>query len=338
MLLEAFSLLTGLVLILLAAEIFTNGIEALGRHFSFSQAFVGSILAAIGTAMPETILPAVAIFLYGGNSAKEIGVGAILGAPFMLSTLAFFLIGITTLIAAFFKKRKFEFNAESGSVRRDLSFFLAMYSLAIAVPFLCGKKFLAPTALVLVFGYFFYAYRTFHGESAGMEFSEEVYVWKLARFLKPGVRPFPPAWLVLLQIAAALAIMVKAAHTFVVSLGHVSVKFGMDPLLFSLLLAPFATELPEKFNSVTWTWKGRDTLAAGNITGAMVFQATFPVSLGLFFTEWNIRGMALLSAALAILSSILVLGVILVKKRITPAALLFGGVLYLFYAVVLVLK
>jgi cation:H+ antiporter len=112
----------------------------------------------------------------------------------------------------------------------------------------------------------------------------------------------------------------------------------MDPLIFALLLAPVATELPEKFNSVTWTWKGRDTLALGNITGAMVFQSTFPVSVGLLFTDWQITGMALLSAVFAVLSAIAVLGVIIVQKRITPFSLLFGGVLYLIYAIVLIIR
>jgi cation:H+ antiporter len=132
--------------------------------------------------------------------------------------------------------------------------------------------------------------------------------------------------------------MIKGAQTFVHSLEQVSVRFGMNPLLFSLLLAPVATELPEKFNSVTWTWKGRDTLALGNITGAMVFQATFPVSVGLLFTDWQITGMALLSAVFAIISSVAVLGVIMVQKRISPFSMIFGGVLYLIYAIVLIIR
>jgi cation:H+ antiporter len=132
--------------------------------------------------------------------------------------------------------------------------------------------------------------------------------------------------------------MIKGAQTFVGSLEKVSVRFGMDPLLFALLLAPIATELPEKFNSVTWTWKGRDTLAVGNITGAMVFQATFPVSVGLLFTDWRLTGMALFSALIAIVSSSLVLGTVLVKKRISPLTMLFSGGLYLIYAVVLILR
>jgi len=332
-------LLSGLVIILFAAEFFTNGIEAFGRHFSFSQAVVGSIFAAVGTALPETILPIVAIFMYGGASAKEIGVGAILGAPFMLSTLAFFLVGVTVSIAALRKKRAFELRVEAHSIRRDLLFFLAMYCMAIILPLVFGRRSLVLISVALVAGYILYAYVTFRSESADLEHSEGMYFWRmLSRVTGRQSSQAAPLFLILFQVLAALLLMIKGAHTFVRSLEHISLKFGMDPLLFALLLAPVATELPEKFNSVTWTLKGRDTLALGNITGAMVFQATFPVSVGLLFTDWNITGMALFSALLAIISSLVVVGTIVIKKRVSPFSMLFGGVLYLLYALVLIFR
>lgn len=339
MLIQILLLLVGLVLILLAAEFFTNGIEALGNHYSFSQAVVGSILAAVGTALPETILPVVAIFMYGGESAKDIGVGAILGAPFMLSTLAFFLVGLTVSIAAINKKRKFELNVEVHSVKRDIIFFLLMYSSAVVLPLVFGRGFLILIAMTLIAGYIVYAWMTFRGESAEMEQTGHMYLWRLLKKFRPSLAGEDPSLLIiLLQVIVSLAVMVKGAHTFVKSLELISVKFGMDPLIFALLLAPVATELPEKFNSVTWTWKGKDTLALGNITGAMVFQATFPVSVGLLFTDWKLTGMALFSALLAMTSALVVLGAVTIKKSISPVVMLFGGLLYLLYALVLVLR
>ncbi|MBI5640400.1 MAG: sodium:calcium antiporter [Nitrospirae bacterium] len=330
-------LLSGLVMILFAAEFFTNGIEAFGRHFSFSQAVVGSIFAAVGTALPETILPVVAIFFYGGEAAKDIGVGAILGAPFMLSTLAFFLVGLTVSVSSLKNRRKFELLVEAKSIKRDMSFFIIMYSAAVFLPMLFGRQALLPVAIALVAGYILYAWLTFRGESADLEHSEGMYLWRLVQRLMPATRQAPPLAVILIQVAAALAVMIKGAHAFVQSLEQISVQFGMDPLIFALLLAPVATELPEKFNSVTWTWKGRDTLAMGNVTGAMVFQSTFPVSVGLLFTEWQVTGMALFSAVLALLSSLTVLVMIALRGRISPFALLFGGCLYLIYALVLVI-
>ena len=220
-----------------------------------------------------------------------------------------------------------------------MTFFLVMYSLAVLLPLIAGHSVAVPMAFALMCGYVLYAWMTFRGESAGIEHAKEMYFWMPARWLRGSAAAgSPPLSVILLQVFIALAVMVKGAQVFVGTLGQISLRFGMDPLLFALLLAPVATELPEKFNSVTWTWKGRDTLAVGNVTGAMVFQSTFPVSVGLFFTDWQITGMALLSAMIAILSSLVLLGTILIKKRITPLTMLFSGSLYLIYALVLVFR
>ena len=90
---DLFELLFALVIILIGAQLFTNGVEWVGEGFGLSEGAVGSVLAAIGTALPETSLPIVAIIGGGHANSEEIGIGAILGAPFMLSTLAIGVLG-----------------------------------------------------------------------------------------------------------------------------------------------------------------------------------------------------------------------------------------------------
>src|SRR5215468_3500241 len=88
-------ILAGLVVIVLAAELFTNGIEWLGQRLHLSEGVVGSVLAAVGTALPETLIPFVAVLFYGSRQGHEVGIGAIAGAPFMLSTLTLSLCGLS---------------------------------------------------------------------------------------------------------------------------------------------------------------------------------------------------------------------------------------------------
>jgi len=213
-----------------------------------------------------------------------------------------------------------------------------MYSAAILLPLVAGKEFSIAISVVLIAGYVLYAYLTFRGESAEIEHSEVMYLWRLSRTSGLIAGEKPHFSLILVQIVSALVVMVIGAHIFVKSLEYVSVAFVMNPLLFALLVAPVVTELPEKFNSVTWTWKGRDTLAVGNITGAMVFQSTFPVSIGLLFTKWHVTGLALFSAIIALTSALLILAEISLRKRISPITLLLGGALYLVYAAVLMMN
>lgn len=329
---DIFLLLFNLLLILLSAEVFTNGIEVFGKKLSLSQAVVGSILAAVGTALPETILPLVAIFLHKGEAGHSIGIGAILGAPFMLATLAFLLIGLTVLIAYISRRRTFVFDAEIPTVKRDLIFFLSMYSCGIFLPMLIMPHIIV--AFLLVIGYTFYLYLTFKSESDAIIHEEKLYLEKFFGKIFPVTRF--KGFFSLAQVLLALFIMIEGAHGFVSALQHVSLMLGFDPLLFALLIAPVATELPEKFNSVTWTFKGRDTLAMGNVTGAMVFQSTFPVSVGIIFTDWNITGYALLSACLAILAGLIILGEIHFRKRISPLTLILSGSFYLLYALLII--
>ena len=88
----------GFVVILVGAELFTNGIEWFGLKLGLAEGAVGSVLAAVGTALPETMIPIIAILFSASASSSEVGVGAILGAPFMLATLAMFVTGVAVLI------------------------------------------------------------------------------------------------------------------------------------------------------------------------------------------------------------------------------------------------
>ena len=328
---EEFFLLLSLLIILFSAELFTNGIEHLGEKLTLSQAVVGSILAAIGTALPETIVPLVAILFYHGKSGAHIGVGAILGAPFMLITMGMFTIGLGLIMGSLLKKRKFQLEIEINTLKRDLFFFLISFSLAIFVPhFLPNTKQLHYLiAIFLLINYFIYVFSTFKATSVETEADAPLYIFRIFSVKNP---PFKLDVLSgLLQTVLAVIIMIKGAHLFVESLEKLSLKLGLDPLLFSLILAPIATELPEKFNSFLWSMKGKDILAFGNMSGAMVFQSTFPVSVGLLFTSWNVKGLALVSALITLSLAAIYFLFVKFRKNIPPYLLFFSGLSYFVY-------
>jgi cation:H+ antiporter len=337
---EVVLLIFSLVIILICAELFTNGVEVFGERLSLSQAVVGSILAAVGTALPETIIPLVAIFLYRGERGAHIGIGAILGAPFMLTTVGLFLVGLGVFTSYFLKKRKkLEVYLEPHTFIRDFSFFLLSYSLAIFFPLIFPNTRLLHyfIALFLLFNYIFYLFLTFRAESLRIESSKDLYLARLLRLNINFERKILSVFLSFFQIILALLFMIKGAHIFVENLEILAKNWGIDPLLFSLLLAPIATELPEKSNSLLWTLRKKDILALGNMTGAMVFQSTFPVSIGLLFTSWEIKGLALASALIALSLGIFYLLFLKLFKKLPPYIFILSGCAYLVY-VYLVIK
>jgi len=131
--------------------------------------------------------------------------------------------------------------------------------------------------------------------------------------------------------SVALAVMLVGARIFVLAIDGIARRFGVPQLVLSLLLAPFATELPEKFNSVLWAHRGKDTLALGNLTGAMVFQSAFPVTVGLLLTPWELTGDALVAAVVALLAGSVLYLTLRFRGRLTAPVLLIQGVFYVGY-------
>jgi cation:H+ antiporter len=338
------ALVLSLFVILLAAELFTNGVEWVGEGFGLSEGVVGSVLAAVGTALPETILPLVAI-LSGHASGEEIGIGAILGAPFMLTTLAMVVIAVAVLYFARGGARGRDLVIDARTIRQDLGYFLVMYALAMIAGLIHVKTLHVGLAIVLVVGYAYYVRRHFLAPDTGSPEDggeiEPLRLWVWFRLFRRSL----PEWSIERSIAApfvqtgvGLALIVGGAKLFVDAVGDLSGAAGLPPLAFSLLVAPLATELPEKFNSVLWVHRRKDTLAMGNMTGAMVFQSSFPVTIGLLLTPWELAHEALVAAVIALAAGSVLYGTLRVRGRLSAPLLLLQGVFYVGYVAYVVTK
>jgi cation:H+ antiporter len=317
-------LILSLVVILVACSLFTNAVEWFGRRLKVNQAVVGSIFAAVGTAMPETAVPIIAILVYGDARAVDVGIGAVAGAPFMLATLAFFVTGAAVLVFSGLERREREMNAEPRLVVRDLGWFLGLYGAAVAVSLVHELVWLRyAVAAGLVGAYIIYACRTFSRRTATGEDQAPIEELTFARFLRrkhdeeaPIVPPH--LFLILVQLIGAVVAIIFGAHRFVGAAEAVAANYGVAPLLLSIIITPVATELPEKFNSIIWVLRSKDTLALGNITGAMVFQTCVPVAFAIAFTPWHLTGVTLASALLALGTALASLIWIKATGRVNP--------------------
>ena len=350
-------LVGSLAIILVAAELFTNGIEWVGHKLNLAEGAVGSVLAAVATAMPETLIPVIAILgpvIMGGTateSAHAVGVGAILGAPFMLSTLAMFVTGTAVVIFARRGRRTTDMRVNTGVLGRDVAFFIVGYAVAIGTAFLPQEvawlKWVAAAALFVLYAVYVRLHFTDAAEESDAEDLAQLHITRVRPQRTTGrleVDHFPGAHsvtggepgmgIVIAQVVLALGLIIVGAQVFVGAVEHLSDVIGLDPTILALIIAPIATELPEKFNSVLWVRNGKDTLAMGNITGAMVFQSCLPTVLGLLFTTWVFTPESAIhfaSAAVAFVATILIFGGMLLRGRLSAWTLLIGGPLYLVY-------
>lgn len=294
-------LMASFAVILAGALTFTNAVEWAGHRLAMGQGAVGSLLAAVGTAMPETLIPIVAI-IGGAEGSEQVAIGAIVGAPFLLATIAMALVGTSALIYRKRRTQGTELRAHRPTLERDLIFFLIFFALGVgvgAVDLPTGLQ--IPLVLVFVVAYAYYVRRTLLGGGDVQEV-EDIGPLIMDR-TRSGADP--SGRLVLTQLVVGLAAIVGGAHLFVEELLHFAEEVGMEPLVLSLILAPLATELPEKANSFFWVREGKDSLALGNITGAMVFQSTIPIAFGLALTDWDLSHFAIVSGALGVAGGIL---------------------------------
>jgi len=213
---------------------------------------------------------------------------------------------------------------------------LMTYLLAGAAAFIPLSPAKVAIAVALPGLYAYYVYRHAKEEKSHVIESEEEAgeeVLAPLRFQPKASRPTMTA--VALQLFVSLAVMIGGAYLFVQQVTEVAIAIGIPALVLSLLIAPIATELPEKMNSVLWVRRGKDTLALGNITGAMVFQSCIPVAFGLAFTDWSISPQntsAFISAAMALGASLLLfVGMQSGQRRLTASALMLSGIFYVVY-------
>lgn len=322
---EYILLIVSLGMILIAAEIFTNGVEWLGLKLRLTEGAVGSILAAVGTALPESLIPLIAFIFGKGAQEQHIGIGAIIGAPFMLSTLAFFISGFVVVLD---RRKRFNFPAlavEPGVIRRDLAFFFGGYSLGLVAAFInsvYAKKFLALLLLVI---YCVYVLLTLRGGKAVGQSSE------LRPLFFSMSKRNPRLLLILFQIVFSLSLLVSGAELFIRNVEAISVMLGVPSFFLSLIIAPIATELPEKFNSVIWLKQQKDTLAIGNITGAMVFQSVILPSIGIFFTNWRFVSGSEIPVLLTYTSAGLAFLSLKIREKLNAYILLTGALFYVIF-------
>lgn len=325
-------LLCGLSLIFLAAELFTNAIEWFGKRLSLSEGAIGSVLAAVGTALPETSVAVTAVVIGGSMHSQaarqryaDAGIGAILGAPMMLSTLAMFITGAAVLVFGAARIRKKTIQADYRVVGRDLRSFFLVYLIALGAGAVDNDLVHKVLAVALLVIYAVYVYRTM----LCPECDEQSRRMRPLHFHRSVVTP-DFRW-VIVQLASGMALMLWGAKLFVDNVTLVSRSLGVSALVLSVIITPIATELPEKFNSVTWMRHRKDTLALGNITGAMVFQSSVLPAIGMFATPWHLNKQAVVSIVVALLASFVLWLEMTMRKRLSPYSLLAGGAFYLLF-------
>lgn len=321
-------MLVSALIIYFSCELFVNAIEWVGKEFNISQNAVGTVLAAFGTALPESVVTFIAVVFGTNSSQKDIGVGAALGGPLVLSTLAYAVVGISIL--AFRNKRKLgnSISIDGKKLGRDQLWFLSIFIFKVALGFVvfsikpwCGILFF------IVYGVYFFIEMSADADEKEGELEPLKFAAKTLN---------PKKTTILLQTLFSLILIFVGSQLFVHSLDTFSVSLGIPAHIVALILSPVATELPEILNAIIWVRQGKEKLALANISGAMMIQATVPSALGIMFTPW-IFDKSLAFSAIMTFAAIILLYLTLRKNHLSVKRLSFSAIFYIVFAVGMVI-
>ncbi|RUL71833.1 sodium:calcium antiporter [Dyella choica] len=325
MLITALLFLLSAAAIYAACEYFVNSIEWLGHKLKLGETATGTVLAAFGTALPESAVTFVAVMMGRTAEVRDIGVGAAMGGPLVLATIAYAVVGI----ALWSCRRRLgratmHVQVKSARLARDQGWFLSIFIVKCALG-LAAFAFKPWLGVLFLLAYALYVWRELKDEGDAADHEE-------LEPLKFQPRASTPSMLaVSLQATLSLLVIAMASHFFVLQLQGIGLALHLAPHLVALVLSPVATELPETMNALIWVRQGKERLALANISGAMMIQATVPSALAIFATPWLFDAPLVVSGVLTMLAIVYLWG-LFKRGRVDGRALVPAGLLYLVFA------
>ena len=312
-------LLVSAIAIYLACEWFVNSVEWLGARMKVGTMAVGSVLAAVGTALPESVVTFVAVALGDSPERKDIGVGAAMGGPLVLSTIAYAVIGVVLALTTSSLRTK---PPGARELISDQRWFIVIF-VAKVVLGLVVFSFKPWLAIAFVAAYAVFVWRELREAKLSGGHSDE----DLEPLRLQPKRDRPSSIAIAVQTLGTLAVIFAASQVFVGQLEKIGPELGLPPTVVALLLAPIATELPEILNAVIWVRQGKTELAIANISGSMMIQATIPSALGIAYTPWHFDTPLILAGAVTLVA---ILAMIVMGRlgKMTAGSMLSGAVLY----------
>jgi cation:H+ antiporter len=295
-------LLGSAVVIYFACEFFVNGVEWVGHKLSVGQKATGTILAAFGTALPESVVTFVAVAFGVTQAQKDVGVGAALGGPLALATIAYAVVGWSLFATRRQLPTGDVARHDFGKLSRDQTWFAGIFvvKLALGLVMFAFKPWLG---LAFLAAYGLYFWKEMRGGDEGDSDAEgEIEPLKF----QPKAA-LPATWIAIAQTLVATLVIFIASRVFVSQIDALGPILHIKPQLLALLVGPIATELPETLNAIIWIRQGKVRLALANISGAMMIQATVPTAFGLFFTPWILDPALVVGGAVTLVAVLVLL-------------------------------
>lgn len=257
MLLDIIMLIGGLVLILVGANVLTDGSSALAKRWGVSDLVIGLTVVAFGTSAPELVISVISAI----NGNAGLAVGNVVGSNIFNILVIIGLVAICKPILM----QKSLLNNELPLVMLSSAALLAIGSSALlGVP---GKPSVTRVDGILLILFFLIFLRYTFSKAKDADGSEE-------QEKGAGIKSMP-LWKSALWIVAGLAGLVFGGDIFVDGASGIAKSFGVSDAVIGLTIVAAGTSLPELATSLTAAFKGKTGIAVGNVIGSCLFNVFF---------------------------------------------------------------
>ena len=246
MLLSIISLVSGFVLLMWSADVFTNNGAKIARIFNISPLIIGLLIFGFGTSAPEMLVSGIAA--YSGH--PEMSVGNAFGSNIFNIGLV---LGITALILPI--------QVEKSVLKKEWVFLILstlVAGLLLLDQYLSFYDGLILLALLILF--LFYVFKQSKKDSLnGIDDVDS----------KINNKEKGKTWLLLI---VSLVILISSAKLVVWSGTVLASIFGVPELIIGLTVVALGTSLPELAVSISSALKKQHEMVIGNIIGSNIFN------------------------------------------------------------------
>ncbi len=249
-------LIGGLALILVGANMLTEGSASVARRWGVSDLVIGLTVVAFGTSAPEFVIS----LLSAIEGSGELAIGNVVGSN-IFNILV--IIGITSMVRPIKVERSI-LTADIPLVIVSSLVLLAMGSgpwLGVSSP-----REITRTGGIILFLFFAIFMRYTFAQAKGVPHDDP---------LTKGVSEIPkgmPLWKALLWIVSGLAGLIFGGSWFVDGASGIARNLGVSEAIIGLTIVAAGTSLPELATSIVSAVKGHPGMAVGNVIGSNIFN------------------------------------------------------------------
>ena len=257
MFLSIFWFIFGLALILVGANILTDGAASLAKRLGISDLVVGLTIVAFGTSAPELVISVISAA--EGNS--DIAIGNVVGSNIFNILM---IIGITSLIRPIIIKKNVLTREMPMLLLSSIILFILGNSAYINHSGINEITRVDAIILLILLGIFLtYTYVTARKNKETLPLDSTII---------EDEKKEPTKFRSTLYIIVGLGGLIFGGDKFVDAAVSIAKAFNISDAIIGLTIVAFGTSLPELATSVIAAIKGKPGLAVGNVIGSNILN------------------------------------------------------------------